>query len=69
MLPKNNEIEVELELLPDGTVRFSRDNNAGNNFVKDIIIDLSPSKSKEIIDFIDGAKDIEKILGENIMCG
>ena len=44
MLPKNNEIEVELELLPDGTVRFSRDNNAGNNFVKDIIIDLSPSK-------------------------
>lgn len=75
MQDQQNNLEVEIEILPTGDLRFSRDIkeevrdfllNILSNILED---DSNHPKIKEIQDFLDGANDIDLILGENILCG
>ena len=60
------------EILPTGEIRFNRDRMKENreltlSIIEDIIDD--PIEIKKIKDFLDGAEDIDVLLGDKILCG
>ena len=64
--------EIELELLPTGEIRFSRERKEEcREFLLYIMREIihEPKKIKEIEDFLNEADNRELILGEEILCG
>ena len=64
--------DVLFEILSTGEIRFNRDRMKENreltlSIIEDIIDD--PIEIKKIKDFLDGAEDIDVILGDRILCG
>lgn len=66
---RSNFKDVEIVLMADGTVRFDRNNEEANCFVKETVSLISPSSNKQISNFIDEANSIELLLGKRILCG
>ena len=68
----DKEVEIELDILPTGEIRFNRDvREECRNFLLDVLKNIvdDPIKIQEIKDFLDGANDRELILGDEILCG
>jgi hypothetical protein len=66
-------IEIELDLLPNGEIRFSRERKEEcREFLLEIlesIVDKDSEEVKRIKEFLDGADDVELLLGERVLCG
>ena len=64
--------DIELDILPTGEVRFSRN---GDKISREMLFEIlenmidDPEELRNIKEFLDGADDIEKILGDDILCG
>ena len=66
------EKEAFLEILPTGQIKFNRDISKENrDIVLEIITDLldNPQEVQKVKEFLDGANDIDVILGNRILCG
>ena len=72
-MKKEKEIEIVLELLPNGEIRFSRERKEEcRGFLLDImktIVDKDSDEIKRIENFLNGADDVELLLGEEVLCG
>jgi hypothetical protein len=66
-------IEIELDLLTNGEIRFSRERKEEcREFLLEIlgsIVDKDSEEVKRIKEFLDGADDVELLLGERVLCG
>lgn len=62
-------MDIDVELLADGTVRFARWDKERNACTYEIVSDLVPSKKEEIKEFLEGSEEIERVLGNDVLCG
>ncbi len=62
--------DLSIDILPDGTIRFSRKDEDYNNHIKDIIKEVC---SKEDLEkskmFFKGATYIKNLIGNDNLCG
>jgi len=66
------ESDALFEILPTGEIRFNRDIAKENrDLVLSILTDIvdDPTEIERIKTFLDGAEDIDVILGDRILCG
>lgn len=70
--PKKMENEdIEIEILPSGEIMFSRATTLlTNECLYEILSQVTDEEQrKQMKQFLDGAKNIELLLGDRIMCG
>ena len=60
---------LEIDILPDGIIKFCRCNSSETKHLLTIINKLAPEKDNEVKEFLDGAKYIENIFGDKTLCG
>lgn len=61
--------DIAIDVLPDGTIRFTRGDEEVNEHLLRIISELAPAKREEVKKFLDGAKQIEVLIGPESLCG
>ena len=69
---KNVDVEISLDLLPTGEIRFPRESRKEcRNFLLEVLTDIvdDDKKANDIKRFLDGADDFDLILGEEVLCG
>ena len=69
---KKKNLEIDLEILSTGEVRFRREKRREyREFLLGILSHLVDDEEKiiKIKNFLDGAEDIDLILGDEILCG
>lgn len=65
-------VDLKLEILPSGHIRFKRGNRDHNNEMKRIIskiIDEDDDVMEELSKFFKGSEDVEILVGDTIFCG
>ena len=67
----NNDIEdIELTILPNGDIEFSRSTDEEYNAnIMEILHDISPLFDKSLKEFFDGSKSIKIVVGDETFCG
>lgn len=61
--------EITIDILPNGEIRYTRCDEKTNESLIKILTELAPDKKEEIQKFLDGAKQIEVIIGSESLCG
>lgn len=61
--------EIEIDLLPDGTVRYPRINEDINVDILEIMESIAPDQKAQIQEFLNGSMPVEKIFGNEPLCG
>lgn len=61
--------EIEIDLMPDGTCRFTRGGVEINQGLFEIIKEISPSQQEAIKEFLDGSLLIKRLIGSENLCG
>jgi hypothetical protein len=61
--------EIEIDILPNGTLRFIRYDADSNKHMLEILQALSSEDMSEVKIFLDGSDKIKNILGGEILCG
>ena len=61
--------EVEIVLLPDGTVRYPRINADINADILGIMETVAPEQKKQIQEFLNGSVSVDRIFGDEPLCG
>lgn len=61
--------EIDFDIMPDGTIRFCRQDPQTNDRIFDIVSKLSPGCSQSIREFLDCSKEIVPIFGNEPLCG
>lgn len=61
--------EIELDIMPDGTIRFCRRDPQTNERIHEIISALAPSQSQNVREFLDCSQDIVPLFGDEPLCG
>lgn len=70
ILKKKKSKDIELEVLSTGEIRFRRNGKIVNDALVDILSGITDEKEiKKIKEFFDEMKDIEVILGDQLLCG
>jgi len=64
-------IDLKLEILPGGKVRFKRGDKQHNEQMINILAQIidDPEVMEELINFFKGSEDIELLMGDTILCG
>jgi len=64
-------IDITLEILPSGMVRFRRGNKQHNEQMVLILSQIvdEPEVMDELASFFRGSEDIELLMGDTIFCG
>lgn len=65
----NKEIDLELDILPSGQLRFCRCNPETNKKLLSLLKDLGISNVKDLEEFFDAGNSIEHLLGDEPLCG
>ena len=60
---------VEIDILPNGDIRFNRLDPETNQVLFELLSEVSPERAEEIRRFLDGANNIEHIFGDEPLCG
>jgi len=60
---------ISIDILVDGTIRFTRMDPETNKEIFEIISDIAPEQAEEVRQFLEGANEIKPILGEESLCG
>jgi len=66
---KNKSIEIQIDVMTDGSVRFCRCDTETNKHTLEIVSKLSPDKRKEVKQFLDCSEHIKLISGDEPLCG
>jgi hypothetical protein len=61
--------QIEIDILPNGTLRFIRYDADSNKHMLEILQALSSEDMSEVKIFLDGSDKIKNILGGEILCG
>ncbi len=64
-------IDITLEILPSGMVRFKRGDKQHNECMINVLSQIidDPKVMDELICFFKGSEDIELLMGDTIFCG
>ena len=71
-MDENKAVEVDLDILPSGEIRFPR---SQREECRDFLLEVMENVLEDEVqiqavkDFLDGANDMELILGGEILCG
>jgi hypothetical protein len=64
-----SEVDISLEVLPTGEVRFKRGDAEHNAALMSVLSDMFPERITEFEDFFKGSEDIVVLEGDTIFCG
>lgn len=62
-------MEIEFDILPDGSIRFGRRDPKTNDQIYKIVSQLAPSQKEAVREFLDCSRDIVLIFGNESFCG
>lgn len=64
-------VDLTLEILPSGKVRFKRGDKHHNEQMIKILAQIidDPEVMEELTNFFKGSEDIELLMGDTILCG
>lgn len=64
-----SEVEVSIQVLPTGEVRFKRGDAEHNAALMSVLSDMFPARIPEFETFFKGSEDIVVLEGDTIFCG
>ena len=64
-------VDITLEILPSGMVRFKRGDKQHNECMINVLSQVidDPEVMNELSSFFQGSEDIELLMGDTIFCG
>jgi len=64
-----NEMEVSLQILPSGEIRFKRGDAEHNAALMSVLSEMYPERITEFEEFFKGSENVIVLEGDTIFCG